>query len=152
MRSTSSGGCSFASLGTGAVSINRTCRGGGIMPYLLAGYLAVQGTLAHTCKRINSLPRSTHPLMPAAFFVGLVGSHAHWTVRMTLVSSCTLKTPAYLGNPFIVGCPTDDMVPQPRIKHHASALRCSVTTDRSLECLHIYDRLYDRHIMMSIYM
>ena len=108
---------------TGAVSINRTCRGTGAMPYLLAGYLAWQGTWAHTCKRINFSPQTAHPLVPASFFVGFDGSLCHLTVRVTLVSSCTLKTPSYWCNFSIVGCPPDDMAPPPRISNNASARR-----------------------------
>ena len=60
---------------------------------------------------------------PRRFFVGCDGSLCHLTVRVTLVSSCTLKTPSYWCNFSIVGCPPDDMAPPPRISNNASARR-----------------------------
>ena len=91
MLSTSSGESVAATV---AVSINRTCWGTGKWPYLLALYLAVQGTLAHTCKRSNFSPQSAHPVVPAGFDVVLVGSRCHLTVSVALVSSCTMKAPS----------------------------------------------------------
>ena len=125
---------------TGAVPTSRACWGTGKLPYLLAGYLAVHGKLAHTCKRINFPSHTAQPVIPFLFPVGLVGILVHFTLRVTLSSPRTWKTPWKLCNPCMVGSPADGMAPPPRIscpgctcRHARQKLAMSATAALALE-------------------
>lgn len=71
---------------------SRAWTGMGRWPYLLAGYMAMHGSRAQTCKRPTAPSSNTHPVTPEWVRQGIDGENCHLAVRMLFFSSRTWKS------------------------------------------------------------